>query len=367
MQHCELLDQVTLTFASACSQNKCEPDTYADIPTSLSAALLTDNGQLWLGSDETATLECLTYSDGEFGQHQHFHLSEFVELPENDEQEVDIEGLDHDDHYLWIVGSHSIKRKKPKQKHSAAENRQRLTTLERENNRYLLARIPLVNGQLHRFCPHPDDPSHVLTAASLESARIGNQLTRALRRDEHLGDYLRTHTPGKENGFDIEGLAVHQGKIFLGLRGPVLRGWAIILELQVKQSRTPGKLKLQKLADGQKYKKHFLNLNGLGIRDLCVRGADLLILAGPTMDLDGPVHLACLQQGTQLGDDLIWETSWRQRLPHGWGDDHPEGFTKFQTISGESSLLVVYDSPAESRLSETGFQVKADIFRLPES
>lgn len=366
MQHSKLLHQVTLTFASACSQEKCDPDMYEDIPTSLSAALLTDKGQLWLGSDETATLECLTYQDGEFGQHQHFHLSEFLELPEGNDQEVDIEGLDYFDHYLWIVGSHSIKRKKPKQKHSSEENRERLTILERENNRYLLARIPLIDGKLHRFCPHPDDPSTVLTAAMLESAKIGNQLTKALRRDEHLGDYLRTHTPGKENGFDIEGLAVYQGKIFLGLRGPVLRGWAIILELQIKQTRTPGKLRLQKLATGQRYKKRFVNLNGLGIRDLCVSGEDLLILAGPTMDVSGPVHLACLQNGTQIDDELVWETSWRQRLPHGWGNDHPEGFTKFQSISGEPALLVVYDSPAESRLSGEGFQLKADVFRLPQ-
>ena len=35
-------------------------------------------------------------------------------------------------------------------------------------------------------------------------------------------------------------------------------------------------------------RKLFLNLDGLGIRDLTLRGDDLLILAGPTMDLSGP-------------------------------------------------------------------------------
>ncbi len=32
-------------------------------------------------------------------------------------------------------------------------------------------------------------------------------------------------------------------------------------------------------------------LLGLGIRDLCRHDDDLLILAGPTMDLDDPVHV----------------------------------------------------------------------------
>ncbi|MNG03413.1 hypothetical protein D3C84_864920 [compost metagenome] len=36
-----------------------------------------------------------------------------------------------------------------------------------------------------------------------------------------------------------------------------------------------------------RYRKHFFALNGLGFRDLCTSGDDLLILAGPTMDLDG--------------------------------------------------------------------------------
>ena len=39
------------------------------------------------------------------------------------------------------------------------------------------------------------------------------------------------------------------------------------------------------------YRKHLLRLGGLGVRDLCPHGQDLLVLAGPTMDLDGPVHV----------------------------------------------------------------------------
>ena len=39
---------------------------------------------------------------------------------------------------------------------------------------------------------------------------------------------------------------------------------------------------------GQHLAVHFLQLNGSGIRDLAQIGEDVLILAGPSMDLDGP-------------------------------------------------------------------------------
>jgi hypothetical protein len=46
----------------------------------------------------------------------------------------------------------------------------------------------------------------------------------ALADDPHLGFFVGAMIPGKENGFDVEGLAFYQNRIFLGLRGPVLRG-----------------------------------------------------------------------------------------------------------------------------------------------
>ena len=67
------------------------------------------------------------------------------------------------------------------------------------------------------------------TAASLEKMNGHNQLIEALAEDEHLGPFLQMGLPSKDNGFDIEGLAVQGNQVFLGLRGPVLRGWAIIL------------------------------------------------------------------------------------------------------------------------------------------
>ena len=88
---------------------------------------------------------------------------------------------------------------------------------------------------------------------------------------------MKAAIPGKDNGFDIEGITIYQNRIFIGLRGPVLRGWAVMLEIEVENS-VPELLTLRPIGElGKQYKKHFMFLNGLGIRDLCFNGEDLLI------------------------------------------------------------------------------------------
>jgi len=59
----------------------------------------------------------------------------------------------------------------------------------------------------------------------------------ALAQDPHLQAFI--NIPGKDNGFDIEGLAVPPaGQLFVGLHGPVMRGWAVALELRSKKTST---------------------------------------------------------------------------------------------------------------------------------
>lgn len=211
--------------------------------------------------------------------------------------------------------------------------------------------FPLVNGELWPQCPHPDKPGEILTAAQLERKKDGNHLTRALAKDDHLGAFLKAPIPGKDNGFDIEGLALLGDRLFVGLRGPVLRGWAMLLEIQPELDE-PGVLKLKKLAGKQRYRKHFLNLNGLGIRDLCPWGDQLLILAGPTMDLSGSVRLFQLPQAALTASETLLEPTLVAEMPYGEGCDRPEGITLL--TDHPDQLLVVYDAPAPERLVGAG-------------
>jgi hypothetical protein len=302
---------------------------------------------LWLGCDETATLERLTLAGETANQHRQFALGDFMPLPNGAEQEVDVEGLAYGDGYLWFVGSHSLKRRSVKSEHTAEKNRKRLSQVVNEANRYTLGRIPLVDGELWPQCPHPEQPGKILTAAQLEHKKSGNQLTRALEKDDHLGPFLKAPIPGKDNGFDIEGLALLGDRLLIGLRGPVLRGWAMLLEIQPALD-DPGVLKLKKLAGKQRYRKHFLNLGGLGIRDLCPWGDRLLILAGPTMDLSGSVRLFQLPQADLTASETLLEPTLVAEVPYGQGCDRPEGITLL--ADHPDQILVVYDAPASARL-----------------
>jgi hypothetical protein len=338
----------------------------ADIITDLSAVALTPDGNLWVGSDETTSLERLSpVGPHIFGKHQRFAIADFIDLP--GKCEIDIEGMDFSSDYLWLVGSHSTKRKKTKGK-DADKDIEKLAQIETEVNRYLLARVPVKNGTLCKSIPHPENPKNQLKAGYLQRTETGNLLTDALKDDRHLGLYLSAPIPSKENGFDIEGLAVRGDRILLGLRGPVLGGWAIILEIEVEEAE-PGVLRLKEIGKkGKLYNKHFVDLNGLGVRELCWNGKDLIVLAGPTMTVSGAMRVFRLKgilgrsgdsiTGQDGGDlEVLFD------LPFKVGTDNAEGLSLFPYLDGQNSLLVVYDSPDAGRMVEKN-GILADVFGL---
>ena len=311
---------------------------------------------LWVAGDENVSIQRLEkMEDGSYGNGRNFFLKDFIELPAPDE-EADIEGMDVEGNYLWIVGSHSYKRKKAREdKEDQDKEISRLTKTKLGANRNLLARIPLIRDEngvyiLVKECADPKNPSKKLTAAKLKhTKKKWSQLTKKLKLDEHLEDFIGL--PGKDNGFDIEGLAVDKEKIFLGLRGPVLRGWAIILEMGVEE-KSPGLLKLSKDPEtGERFRKHFINLYGMGIRELVSQGKDMLILAGPTMDLDGVMEIyrwknAVEHDAGQLVKRKDIESIFvfpQEGKVH--GRDKAEGLA----LRNDNELLIAYDSPGDER------------------
>ena len=301
--------RVRLEFRSADELPHADEPIRSDL-----SALALSGGTLWVTNDELATVERLMRTDARYGRHQPFHLGDFFELPGGSGDEMDIEGLEIDGGYLWVLGSHSLTREKPKPgSEDHVEALRRLTEVEHHPNRHFL------------------------------------------------------EVPGKENGFDLEGIAVRGSRVFLGLRGPVLRGWAMLLQLDLKEPR-PGRLKPRRIGPGgERYRKHFLDLDGLGIRDLCFDQDRLLILAGPTMDLDGPIRVlswpGCLEAGQQ-GVVPANELEAVLEVPYRRGADHAEGIAILRRTKDRLELMVVYDSPAKDRLHDNGRGIDADIFVL---
>ncbi|RKS73436.1 uncharacterized protein DUF3616 [Actinomadura pelletieri DSM 43383] len=335
----------------------------AETHTNLSA-VRQDGRCLWVAGDETATIERLTAAvDGDghvtgYDAQTTVSLADLVPLPAGRDEEADIEGLARANGWLWAVGSHSLKRKKIKPGQSDAKSRKRLATVVREDNRYILVRLPLVTGD--------DGLPHVVAEDGDRTAAVlgldEDSLTDLLADDPHLAPFLSI--PSKDNGIDIEGVAAHDDRLYIGLRGPVLRGWAVLVEIRPgTHPDDPRKLRALPVGDGKElYRTHFLDLRGLGIRDLCPHGDDLLVLTGPSMDLDGPVQVV-RWRGAAKADAAEIVTADELEvlgdLPYGDGDDHAEGIAVLDEGPG-TRLLVVYDSPSTERLTPDG-GVLADV------
>ena len=206
-------------------------------------------------------------------------------------------------------------------------------------------------------------------ALRLKGDAESNLLTQALADDRHFGPYMAI--PGKDNGFDIEGLAVDGKRLLLGLRGPVLRGWSAVLEIAVEA--TAGHLRLVALDDdGTLIRKHFLHLEGLGIRDLHFHGDDLYILAGPTMVLDGDIHvfkwagakpeLAANREPVRFLSGLESLVS----LPHGRGTNRAEALCALPpTLTAHTpAWLTLYDAPGPDR-KDGEYTVFGDLLHQP--
>lgn len=367
-----------------------------EVLKSLSAALFIGE-RLWVASDElnareVNSVERLSTSDGKvFESHRSFTLDGLVGLPAagtDKDQEIDIEGLDFDGSHLWLVGSHSRKRKKvePDDEGEVPGLIAKLTEVKSKGNRFILARIPVVTEEGEQGLPSPPEGGNgrepTQGVAQLPCRLDGNELTDAIRRpaphgDLHLMSFI--DLPGKDNGFDIEGLAVAADKeaddpkvfkVFVGLRGPVLRGWALVLELSVDTS-DPARLTLRNHGpEGRPYRKHFLNLDGLGLRDLARDFNDLLVLAGPTMTHDGPAAVYRWKDALDVGDETLARNEQLTRvleITSGRGIDRPEGLALVPSEDGARRVLVVYDSPGEDRTAAGPGTVTADVFDLPRA
>ncbi|MBD2714145.1 DUF3616 domain-containing protein [Microvirga sp. STR05] len=341
------------------------------------STVLRTGDNIWVSCDERTSIERLRLTGThEFGQHCRYQLADLLDLTnEAEDVEIDIEGMGECGHYLWIIGSHSLKRKQPKpNEEDVAKQIAKLAKVEEEPSRYLLARVPLLlnpetgDYELFKEAPHPTDSTQTLRAAQIRADDTTNDLLDLLAQDPHLKPFMQI--PGKDNGFDIEGLAAApDGRLFVGLRGPVLRGWAIVLELLLREDKH-GRLRLDEVpgATEKYYKKHFLDLGGMGLRELRQLGNDMLLLAGPTMDLDGTIAVYCWPDALRQEQDSLIGPDKLQRLfdvPHGSGPTAGQDKAEGMAILDKEHVLIVFDSPSDVRKTQPHCVV-ADAYRVEQ-
>ncbi|MBP9904368.1 MAG: DUF3616 domain-containing protein [Rhodoferax sp.] len=176
--------------------------------------------------------------------------------------ELDAEGAASDGRFVYITGSHSAKRA------DCASN---------PDSRWVV-RAPL-NA----------DPMRVDVSAAVSSAKLWTLMLAHPELQPFVGENkcLGTERPAKapqrqgQQGINIEGLAVRDGLLYFGLRGPVIGGQARVLSLPADalfvaaadQAAAP-RLQVSLLALGAQR----------GIRDMVAVSDGVLLLAGPDDD-----------------------------------------------------------------------------------
>src|SRR6185369_11413433 len=148
-----------------------------------------------------------------------------VILPAEGTTEIDIEGIACDGSTVYVIGSHSTARSKVNEDRKNKpynENLDRLKKTKAEASRDALYRFTLADDGT------VTDPSKI----------VRTNLRSVLENEEVLKKAL--DVPSKENGVDIEGLAVKGEHLYVAFRGPVLReGWVPILAIG-KPGESPG-------------------------------------------------------------------------------------------------------------------------------
>jgi len=242
--------------------------------------------------------------------------------------ETDIEALTYHDGFLYVIGSHSLRRRSLKPAIlTAKKNRKRFARVEAQKSRNRLYRIPFDKNSGKLGQPESVD------------------LSKRLRKDVFLGPF--TQIPSKENGVDIEGMAVHQGLVYLGFRGPVLRN--NLVPVMVLDFEHP-----------KRYELRFVGLRGQGIRDMVSLGDSLLLLSGPNGDAPGPFRLWHWNGNDQLpGSDRYVRPAKRLgnvSVPLG---AKAEGLALLEAAGDDVELLLIADGVGEHRAQRLRLRIPA--------
>jgi hypothetical protein len=267
---------------------------------------------LVLGADEGHQLQVLTRDESK----PSWRLLRTKALAKQD-QETDIEAVAYGDGHLYVVGSHSARRRLMRDDLSSRRNRERLLEVRVDEARNRLYRLPF----------------------DAATGKVGKpralDLSKRLRKDPLL--HVFYGIPGKENGIDIEGLAYRDGRLALGFRGPVLRDNYV--PVMVFEYDNP-----------KQYELSFVRLRGQGIRDLVALPNGYLILSGPTNDAPGPYRLWWWDGADQVpGKDLNTTETVELGEVSTPGGAKAEGLALLECGGSSAEVIVIYETTTSAQ------------------
>lgn len=258
-----------------------------------------------IGADEGAAVQVLALSR----EDRTLRVLATVPLLKSGE-EMDIEAIAAEGDGYYIAGSHGVA------KNSGV----------RQPSRYTICRLRV-------------NPVTGLPAGGSGAVTIGS-LAAILENDATLGPHFAK--PLQQKGVNIEGLAVREGRLYVGLRSPNLDGDAFVVEVAADDVFT----KVTQPA----YTLHRLRLGrGLGIREIVAAEKGFLLIAGNAGSEPSNAYPTTEDYQERRGYELFrWS---------GVGTDvekigpipNPPGKAEAMTILDESpdhtTVLVLFDGP----------------------
>jgi hypothetical protein len=295
------------------------------------SAVAASGNYLWTASDEMRTVECLQAQGRGYRLHRQYKLDDiFPGLPGADKElEADVEALDVAHGRVWVCGSHSLTRRSRDKNEAVVDPR-----IRDRPSRRLLGSVELSRG----------GGDLVIPGKALPYEGAGG-LRAMLGSIPHITPFM--DLPSKENGLDIEGVVVFRRKLYVGMRGPVVDNIALVPAIAM----TP-----EFGVDEAGMFVHFVDLGGLGVRDMTRWSSGILILAGPVNGADSPFRL--LQWKPRRTGKIQKPETLRELRA---GSDHPEGICSLSR-AGADGLIVLYDTKSDKRISGTRY--RADWFKL---
>lgn len=209
-----------------------------------------DNKKVWClaVNDEKKTAQFFSIEAQTIGPTDRIRL-----LPKSEDGEIDAEGAAYDNGYVYVTGSHGLSR----------------SSDEFRPSQFYVFRFP-VNKTTGK-------PTFVLSNENVSSEiQRSSKLQEVIQRSSSIGPFAER--PLDINGANIEGLAVVEGRIFFGFRGPSIDQQAFLIEVSAEDifgDSDPNPI------------THRLSLGyGVGVRDLARVKGGLLVLSGHVNDLD---------------------------------------------------------------------------------
>lgn len=173
-------------------------------------------------------------------------------------KEADVEGVSFDNGYYYLIGSHGLSK----------------TQAEFQASRFFVLRFKADTGTgMPRF------PFGAETRPP--EVELSDRLRSVIAATPELQQYAEK--PLDAHGVNIEGLAVRGNHLFLGFRGPVLNGQALVMSVDADAAfgNAPAKPHVFPIALG----------DGVGVRDLATVEDGFLVLSGPEMNEPGDADL----------------------------------------------------------------------------